>query len=60
MLSSRLLSSGSLVILSPTVEDTALYECIVTNEAGKDQRTISLMVEGTVLTFEYVLVKFES
>ncbi|ETE60133.1 Hemicentin-1, partial [Ophiophagus hannah] len=41
----RLLSSGSLVILSPTVEDTALYECVVTNEAGKDQRTISLMVE---------------
>ncbi|XP_034265503.1 hemicentin-1 isoform X1 [Pantherophis guttatus] len=41
----RLLSSGSLVILSPTVEDTALYECIVTNEAGKDQRIISLMVE---------------
>ncbi|KAL7984810.1 hypothetical protein Chor_003380, partial [Crotalus horridus] len=41
----RLLSSGSLVIFSPSVEDTALYECIVTNEAGKDQRTISLMVE---------------
>ncbi|XP_026558988.1 hemicentin-1 [Pseudonaja textilis] len=41
----RLLSSGSLVILSPTVEDTGLYECVVTNEAGKDQRTISLMVE---------------
>ncbi|XP_025019182.1 hemicentin-1 [Python bivittatus] len=41
----RLLSSGSLVILSPTVEDTALYECTVANEAGKDQRTISLMVE---------------
>ncbi|XP_063154493.1 hemicentin-1 [Candoia aspera] len=41
----RLLSSGSLVILSPTVENTALYECTVANEAGKDQRTISLMVE---------------
>ncbi|XP_053098888.1 hemicentin-1 isoform X3 [Hemicordylus capensis] len=41
----RLLSSGSLVIISPTVDDTAIYECIVSNEAGEDQRTIALNVQ---------------
>ncbi|XP_044528060.1 hemicentin-1 [Gracilinanus agilis] len=41
----RLLSSGSLVIISPTVDDTAVYECTVSNDAGEDQRTISLIVQ---------------
>uniref|UniRef100_A0A8C9R6U4 Hemicentin-1 n=1 Tax=Scleropages formosus TaxID=113540 RepID=A0A8C9R6U4_SCLFO len=41
----RLLSSGSLVVIAPTVEDTALYECIVSNEAGQDQRVIKLTVQ---------------
>ncbi|XP_077188775.1 hemicentin-1 isoform X2 [Paroedura picta] len=41
----RLLSSGSLVIISPTIDDTALYECIVSNDAGEDQRMISLTVQ---------------
>uniref|UniRef100_A0A4W3JWV4 Hemicentin 1 n=1 Tax=Callorhinchus milii TaxID=7868 RepID=A0A4W3JWV4_CALMI len=41
----RLLSSASLVILSPTVEDTGLYECNVSNDAGSDQRTIRLTVQ---------------
>ncbi|XP_060132638.1 hemicentin-1 isoform X1 [Zootoca vivipara] len=41
----RLLSSGSLVIISPTVDDTALYECMVSNEAGEDQRAIALIVQ---------------
>ncbi|XP_028301363.1 hemicentin-1 isoform X2 [Gouania willdenowi] len=40
----RLLSSGSLVIIAPTVEDTALYECVVSNEAGEDSRSITLTV----------------
>ncbi|XP_059334168.1 hemicentin-1 [Ammospiza nelsoni] len=41
----RLLSSGSLVIISPTVDDTAVYECFVSNEAGEDQRAIDLTVQ---------------
>uniref|UniRef100_UPI0037E9B6AB hemicentin-1 n=1 Tax=Semicossyphus pulcher TaxID=241346 RepID=UPI0037E9B6AB len=40
----RLLSSGSLVVIAPTVEDTAVYECVVTNEAGEDSRYINLTV----------------
>ncbi|XP_032884067.1 hemicentin-1 isoform X2 [Amblyraja radiata] len=41
----RLLSSGSLVIISPTVEDTAHYDCKVSNYAGEDQRVIQLTVQ---------------
>lgn len=47
-LSSRLLSSGSLVIISPSVDDTATYECMVTNDAGEDKRTMDLTVEGRI------------
>uniref|UniRef100_A0A803W8Y0 Hemicentin 1 n=1 Tax=Ficedula albicollis TaxID=59894 RepID=A0A803W8Y0_FICAL len=41
----RLLSSGSLVIISPTVDDTAVYECSASNDAGEDQRAIDLTVQ---------------
>uniref|UniRef100_A0A8C6YM76 Hemicentin 1 n=1 Tax=Nothoprocta perdicaria TaxID=30464 RepID=A0A8C6YM76_NOTPE len=41
----RLLSSGSLVIISPTVDDTAVYECSVSNDAGGEQRTVELTVQ---------------
>ncbi|KAJ7986246.1 hypothetical protein DPEC_G00337960 [Dallia pectoralis] len=41
----RLLSSGSLVVIAPTVEDTAYYECAVSNEAGKEARVIQLSVQ---------------
>ncbi|XP_006730990.2 hemicentin-1 [Leptonychotes weddellii] len=41
----RLLSSGSLVIISPSVDDTATYECTVTNDAGEDKRTMDLTVQ---------------
>ncbi|NXF12445.1 HMCN1 protein, partial [Smithornis capensis] len=41
----RLLSSGSLVILSPTVDDSAVYECSVSNDAGEDQRAVELTVQ---------------
>uniref|UniRef100_A0A665VT70 Hemicentin-1 n=1 Tax=Echeneis naucrates TaxID=173247 RepID=A0A665VT70_ECHNA len=40
----RLLSSGSLVVIAPTVDDTAVYECVVSNEAGEHSRAISLTV----------------
>ncbi|XP_076872442.1 hemicentin-1 isoform X2 [Brachyhypopomus gauderio] len=40
----RLLSSGSLVVIAPTVDDTALYECVVSNEAGQKRRAIMLTV----------------
>lgn len=43
---SRLLSSGSLIVIAPTVEDTAVYECVVSNEAGEDSRFINLTVHG--------------
>uniref|UniRef100_A0A8D2KTM3 Hemicentin 1 n=1 Tax=Varanus komodoensis TaxID=61221 RepID=A0A8D2KTM3_VARKO len=33
------------VMISPTVDDTALYECVVSNEAGEDQRAIALSVQ---------------
>ncbi|KAI7799480.1 hemicentin-1 isoform X1 [Triplophysa rosa] len=40
----RLLSSGSLVVIAPTVDDTAVYECDVSNEAGQESRAIQLTV----------------
>ncbi|KAM7388095.1 hypothetical protein PAMP_024296 [Pampus punctatissimus] len=40
----RLLSSGSLVVIAPTVEDTAVYECVASNDAGVDSRSINLTV----------------
>lgn len=42
----RQLSSGSLVIIAPAVHDAALYECMVSNEAGQDSRAIRLTVHG--------------
>lgn len=42
----RLLSSGSLVIISPTVDDSAVYECSVSNDAGEDERAVELTVQG--------------
>ncbi|XP_007935886.1 hemicentin-1 [Orycteropus afer afer] len=41
----RLLSSGSLIIISPSVDDTATYECTVTNDAGEDKKTMDLTVQ---------------
>ncbi|XP_059503813.1 hemicentin-1 isoform X2 [Stegostoma tigrinum] len=41
----RLLSSGSLVIISPTIEDTGHYQCKVSNYAGEDQRSVRLTVQ---------------
>uniref|UniRef100_A0A8C4YVD5 Hemicentin-2 n=1 Tax=Gopherus evgoodei TaxID=1825980 RepID=A0A8C4YVD5_9SAUR len=40
----RLLSSGSLLIASPSLQDTAQFECIVTNPAGEARRLIAVAV----------------
>eukprot|EP00061_Rhincodon_typus_P018098 g47123.t1 len=43
----RLLPSGSLVIILATTQDTALYECVASNEAGDSHRLIQFTVHGT-------------
>ncbi|XP_073439014.1 hemicentin-1 [Dendrobates tinctorius] len=40
----RLLSSGSLIIISPTVDDTGTYVCSASNDAGHDEIEVSLTV----------------
>ncbi|XP_056379622.1 hemicentin-1 isoform X2 [Hyla sarda] len=40
----RLLSSGSLIIISPSVDDTGMYICYVSNDAGHDEIEVSLTV----------------
>nr|DBA18217.1 TPA: hypothetical protein GDO54_016492 [Pyxicephalus adspersus] len=40
----RFLSSGSLIILSPAVDDTGLYVCSASNDAGHDEIAINLSV----------------
>ncbi|KAM4642152.1 hemicentin-1 [Discoglossus pictus] len=41
----RLLSSGSLVIISPGVEDAGQYLCSASNEAGQDEISVELSVQ---------------
>ncbi|XP_025060802.1 hemicentin-2 [Alligator sinensis] len=41
----RLLSSGSLLITSPSLRDTAQFECVVTNLVGEDRRLFSISVQ---------------
>ncbi|XP_053325662.1 hemicentin-1 [Spea bombifrons] len=41
----RLLSSGSLVIISPNVEDGGVYTCSASNDAGKDEIEVHLSVQ---------------
>lgn len=41
------------MVIAPTVEDTAVYECEVTNEAGNQTRSIDFTVHGErTCTFE--------
>ena len=49
-------SSGSLQILSPTVEDTAVYECRATNPAGSAVGEFDLTIVGTFIRFKTVCV----
>lgn len=44
--SSRLLSSGSLVLLSPSNEDEGYFECTAVNEVGEERRVIEVILQG--------------
>lgn len=44
--SCRLLSSGSLVLLSPTNEDEGYFECTAVNDAGEERRVIEVILQG--------------
>ncbi|XP_077571540.1 hemicentin-1 [Stigmatopora nigra] len=41
----RLLSSGSLVLLSPSNEDEGYFECTATNEVGEERRVIEVNLQ---------------
>ncbi|XP_036382492.1 hemicentin-1 [Megalops cyprinoides] len=41
----RLLSSGSLVITSPSNQDEGYFECTATNEAGEERRVIEVILQ---------------
>ncbi|XP_026768070.3 hemicentin-1 isoform X3 [Pangasianodon hypophthalmus] len=41
----RLMPSGSLLIISPSLEDEGYFECTVTNEVGEEQRVIEVMLQ---------------
>uniref|UniRef100_A0A8C1LEB7 Hemicentin 2 n=1 Tax=Cyprinus carpio TaxID=7962 RepID=A0A8C1LEB7_CYPCA len=41
----RLMSSGSLIITSPSVEDEGYFECTVTNEVGEERRVIEVILQ---------------
>lgn len=43
---SRLLSSGSLVLLSPSVEDEGYFECTAVNDVGEERRVIEVVLQG--------------
>uniref|UniRef100_A0A8D2ZR19 Hemicentin-1 n=1 Tax=Scophthalmus maximus TaxID=52904 RepID=A0A8D2ZR19_SCOMX len=42
---SRILSSGSLVLLSPSSEDEGYFECTALNDVGEERRVIEVIVQ---------------
>ncbi|XP_028312888.1 hemicentin-1 [Gouania willdenowi] len=42
----RLLSSGSLVLLSPTNEDEGYFECTAVNDVGEERRIIEVILQA--------------
>lgn len=42
----RLLSSGSLVLLSPSNEDEGYFECTAVNDVGEERRVIEVILQG--------------
>lgn len=49
-----MLSSGSLVILSPSSEDEGYFECTAVNDAGEERRVIEVIVQG--IDFEFCTI----
>lgn len=45
------MSSGSLVLLSPSNEDEGYFECTAVNEAGEERRVIEVILQGADLKF---------
>ncbi|KAM9810462.1 hemicentin-1 [Neosynchiropus ocellatus] len=41
----RLLSSGSLILLSPSTEDEGYFECTAANEVGEERRVIEVILQ---------------
>ncbi|KAK3540674.1 hypothetical protein QTP70_034595, partial [Hemibagrus guttatus] len=41
----RLMPSGSLLVISPSLEDEGYFECTVTNEVGEERRVIEVMLQ---------------
>ncbi|KAM9476100.1 hemicentin-1 isoform 3-T3 [Clarias gariepinus] len=41
----RLMSSGSLLIVSPSLEDEGYFECIVSNKVGEERRVIEVTLQ---------------
>lgn len=51
---SRLLSSGSLVLLSPSSEDEGYFECTAVNDVGEERKVIEVILQGT--NFEFCIM----
>lgn len=47
----RLLSSGSLVLSSPSSEDAGYFECTAVNDVGEERRVIEVILQGNDWTF---------
>lgn len=45
------MSSGSLVLLSPSSEDEGYFECTAVNDVGEERRVIEVILQGTDLEF---------
>lgn len=48
---SRLLSSGSLILLSPSTDDEGYFECTAVNDVGEERRVIEVILQGIDLEF---------
>lgn len=51
--------SGSLLILSPSLEDEGYFECTVTNEVGEERKVIEVTLQGRNQTDHKLTVPLE-